>query len=57
MNLTLGRRIRVVPVNREELQETYQVSEIRPDKSVRLTSESRPEVYLDIYPIVKEKGY
>ncbi len=57
MNLTLGKRIRVIPVSRDDLAETYQVSAIRPDKSVQLQSESNPDVYIDIYPVMKEKGY
>lgn len=58
MNLTLGKRIRVVPVSRPGLAETYLVSEVRPDKSIRIVNESKPGIYMDIYPVLnKEKGY
>lgn len=51
MQLTLGKRIRVVPVERLDLSATYQVSEVRADKSIRLVQQDEPEIFLDIYPV------
>lgn len=60
MNLTLGKRIRVVPVvdgaSRVDASDTYTVTDVRADKSVRLASANNPAIALDIYPVMRDNA-